>query len=83
MPAIGNNQAALVVMRLLNDFRSIRFGLSVRIGGGVPGEEEDGIRLGDVVVSKPTATSGRVVQYEMEGHGGGHIAANGNIEATS
>jgi nucleoside phosphorylase len=37
----------------------------VGIGGGVPGEEEDDIRLGDVVVSKPTATFGGVVQYDM------------------
>jgi nucleoside phosphorylase len=66
MPAIGNNRAASVAMQLLNDFRSIRFGLLVGIGGGVPGEgNDDDIRLGDVVVSKPTATFGGVVQYNM------------------
>jgi hypothetical protein len=38
---------------MLNSFESIRFGLIVGIGGGVPSREND-IRLGDVVVSKPT-----------------------------
>ena len=64
MPAIGNNRAASVAIQLLNDFRSIRFGLLVGIGGGLPSEEDD-IRLGDVVVSKPTATFGGVVQYDV------------------
>jgi nucleoside phosphorylase len=35
----------------------------VGIGGGVPSEETD-IRLGDIVVSKPTSTSAGVVQYD-------------------
>ena len=65
MPEIGNNRAAVVATQLLNDFPSIRFGLLIGIGGGIPGEEEDDIRLGDVVVSKPTATFGGVVQYDM------------------
>ena len=48
----GNNLAATVITQLLNDFPSIRFGLLVGIGGGVPGETgEPDIRLGDVVVS--------------------------------
>jgi nucleoside phosphorylase len=38
----------------------------VGIGGGIPSDErEDNIQLGDVVVSKPTSTFGRVVQYDM------------------
>jgi len=51
----------------LSDFLSIRFRLLVGIGGGVPDEEEDGndIRLGDVVVSKPPASFGGVVQYDL------------------
>jgi nucleoside phosphorylase len=67
MPEIGNNRATAVATQLLNDFQSIRFGLLVGIGGGIPGEEEDDndIRLGDVVVSKPTATFGGVVQFDM------------------
>lgn len=65
MPEIGNNQAAIVATQLMNDFPSVRFGLLVGIGGGIPGEEDDDIRLGDVVVSKPTSTFGGVVQYDM------------------
>jgi nucleoside phosphorylase len=44
-------------------FKSIRFGLIVGIGGGVPSEEVD-IRLGDVVVGQPNNTLGGVVQYD-------------------
>jgi nucleoside phosphorylase len=62
--ATGNNPVAPVVMQLLKDFQSIRFGLLVGIGAGVPGEGDD-IRLGDVVVSKPTGTFGGVVQYDI------------------
>jgi nucleoside phosphorylase len=58
MPEIGNNSAAIIATQLLNDFISIRFSLLVGIGGGIPGDDEDDIRLGDVVVSKPTATFG-------------------------
>jgi nucleoside phosphorylase len=80
MPEIGNNCAAITATQLLNDFPSVRFGLLVGIGGGVPDEEEDGndirlgvpdkeengndIRLGDIVVSKPTGGLGGVVQYD-------------------
>jgi nucleoside phosphorylase len=47
--------AAISQMR--STFPNIRFGLVVGIGGGVPSEKND-IRLGDVVVSKPSGTSG-------------------------
>ncbi|PYI11782.1 purine and uridine phosphorylase [Aspergillus sclerotiicarbonarius CBS 121057] len=59
----GIASASTVAMQLLSSFRSIRFGLMVGIGGGVPQEEAD-IRLGDIVVSKPTATHGGVIQYD-------------------
>jgi len=67
LPEIGSNAATTVAIQLLNDFPSIRFGLLVGMGGGVPNEEEgvDDIRLGDVVVSKSTDTFGGVVQYDM------------------
>lgn len=64
MPEIGNNAAATVATQLLNDFPSIRFGLLVGIGGGVPGKDDD-VRLGDVVVSQPTDSFGGVVQYDL------------------
>src|SRR5271170_894961 len=79
LPEIGNNSAATVAVQLLNDFPSIRFGLLVGIGGGVPDEEEDGndIRLGDVVISKPTASFGGVVQYDL-----GKYSTAGGFERT-
>jgi nucleoside phosphorylase len=77
MPEIGNNSAAMVATQLPNDFTSIRFGLLVGIGGGIPGDDEDDIRLGDVVVSKPTATFGGVVQFDR-----GKIHPDGQFERT-
>jgi nucleoside phosphorylase len=78
LPEIGNSAAATVATQLLNDFPSIRFGVLVGIGGGVPGDEgEDDVRLGDVVVSQPTATFGGVVQYDL-----GKRLADGNFERT-
>ncbi|KAB8271018.1 nucleoside phosphorylase domain-containing protein [Aspergillus minisclerotigenes] len=58
----GIVSAATVAMQLLSSFHSIRFGLMVGIGGGVPNENVD-IRLGDIVVSNPRETHGGVVQY--------------------
>jgi nucleoside phosphorylase len=49
---------------MLSTFESIRIGLMVGIGGGVPSQRCD-IRLGDVVVSKPGKTLGGVVQYDF------------------
>jgi nucleoside phosphorylase len=77
MPEIGNNSAAIVATQLLNDFTSIRFGLLVGIGGGIPGDDEDDIRLGDVVVSKSTATFGGVVHFDR-----GKVLPNGRFEQT-
>ncbi|KAL3482117.1 nucleoside phosphorylase domain-containing protein [Aspergillus californicus] len=66
MPHIGNNTAATTATQLLNDFPSLRFGLLVGIGGGVPGKDSaDDVRLGDVVVSQATDVFGGVVQYDL------------------
>ncbi|KAJ5732695.1 hypothetical protein N7493_004176 [Penicillium malachiteum] len=62
--AYGTVSAATVAMQVLSSFPSIRFGLMVGIGGGVPSNEAD-IRLGDIVVSRPTDTSGGVLS---DGH---------------
>jgi nucleoside phosphorylase len=59
----GTNSAAAVAMQMRLAFPSIRFGLMVGIGGGVPSSEAD-IRLGDVVVSQPHKGHGGVVQYD-------------------
>ena len=60
----GTNSAAAVAVEMNSVFPSIRFGLMVGIGGGVPGVEAD-IRLGDVVVSSPHKQHGGVVQYDL------------------
>jgi nucleoside phosphorylase len=62
--AYGNTSAATVGMQLLSSFHAIRFGFMVGIGGGVPSSNAD-IRLGDIVVSQPTDTSGGVIQYDL------------------
>ncbi|KAF3398126.1 Nephrocystin-3 [Penicillium rolfsii] len=62
--AYGTTSAATVGMQLLSSFHAIRFGLMVGIGGGVPSSCAD-IRLGDIVVSQPTETSGGVIQYDL------------------
>lgn len=60
----GTNSAAAVAMRMRAKFPSLRFGLLVGIGGGVPSSEAD-IRLGDVVISQPDKGRGGVVQYDL------------------
>ena len=60
----GTTSAAVVATQMQSSFESIRFGLMVGIGGGIPSERFD-IRLGDVVVSKPENSYGGVVQYDM------------------
>ncbi|KAK1837730.1 g-protein beta wd-40 repeats containing, partial [Colletotrichum chrysophilum] len=59
----GTTTAATVAKDLLRTFKSIRFGLLVGIGGGAPSRTND-IRLGDIVVSQPTGTSGGAIQYD-------------------
>lgn len=70
----GTTSAATVATRMLSSFKSIRFGLMVGIGGGIPSDEHD-IRLGDVVVSSPAKTIGGVVQYDI-----GKATAGGGFE---
>jgi nucleoside phosphorylase len=54
--------------------KSLRIGLIVGIGGGIPSAAHD-IRLGDVVVSYPQGTFGGVIQYDM-----GKVVAGGEFE---
>ncbi|KAJ4988027.1 hypothetical protein SVAN01_06439 [Stagonosporopsis vannaccii] len=61
---VGTTSAATVADQIRMTFPSIRFGLMVGIGGGVPSELAD-VRLGDVVVSKPHRAHGGVVQYDF------------------
>ncbi|KAK1841976.1 hypothetical protein CCHR01_15389 [Colletotrichum chrysophilum] len=73
---IGTTPAATVANDMLRTFKSIRFALLVGIGGGAPFSGQD-IRLGDIVVSKPTGTSGGVIQYDR-----GKKRPNGEFERT-
>lgn len=61
---IGTNPAATVATQMRLKFTSIRFGLMVDIGGGVPNAEND-VRLDDVVIGQPQSQHGGVVQYDM------------------
>ena len=60
----GTTSAARVASTLSYTFPSIKFGLMVDVGGGAPNKRND-IRLGDVVVSKPSQNSGGVIQYDF------------------
>ena len=60
----GEISAATVATDMLRSYRSIRFGLMVGIGAGIPSKEHQ-IRLGDVVVSAPDGQLGGVVQYDL------------------
>lgn len=62
---IGIHSAATVAARMTSSFPSIKFGLMVGIGGGVPKPETNDVRLGDVVVSTPVQTFGGVVQWDF------------------
>jgi len=73
----GTTSAAVVADQMRFSFPSIRFGLMVGIGGGIPSKDHD-IRLGDVVVSKPKDNFGGVVQYDM-----GKMVATGEFRHTS
>jgi hypothetical protein len=54
---VGPVNKHLEVKRKRSNFKALRFGLMVGIGGGVSSAEAD-IRLGDVVVSKPHRSFG-------------------------
>ncbi|KAI1092542.1 ankyrin repeat protein [Rostrohypoxylon terebratum] len=58
---IGTNSAATVATRMVDTFPSIKVGLMVGIGGGIPPK----VRLGDVVVSAPVDEYPGVVQWDL------------------
>lgn len=66
----GTNNAANVLTHLIRTFPSIRLGLMVGIGGGVPSRVD--MRLGDVVVGT------KVMQYDL-----GKIIGDGQIQRTA
>jgi len=63
LPECGTVQSAKAATMMQFAFPSLRFGLMVGIGGGIPGYND--IRLGDIVVSKPSEQGPGVIQYDM------------------
>ena len=61
----GTSSANTVANHLTRTFsKSLRVGLMVGVGGGIPSSAND-VRLGDIVISRPVGTDGGVVQYDM------------------
>lgn len=60
----GKVSAGTTATKMLSTFPTIKIGLLVGIGGGIPNEDKD-IRLGDVVVSKPEGRLPGVRQYDL------------------
>ncbi|KAL7951964.1 ankyrin repeat-containing domain protein [Trichoderma barbatum] len=58
---VGPNSAATVATQMIQTFPSIKIGLMVGIGGGMPPK----VRLGDVVVSTPGDQYPGVVQWDL------------------
>jgi nucleoside phosphorylase len=79
----GTTAAASVAKDMVRTFRRLRFGLMVGIGGGIPNlDKGNDIRLGDVVVSQPTDTTGGVVQYDKgKSLDGGNFQRKGSLNA--
>ncbi|KAJ5148145.1 hypothetical protein N7526_001497 [Penicillium atrosanguineum] len=70
----GITSATTVATNMIRTFsKSLRIGLMVGVGGGIPSAAHD-IRLGDVVISCPKNTCGGVVQYDM-----GKVEVGGRI----
>ncbi|CRK10105.1 hypothetical protein BN1723_010350 [Verticillium longisporum] len=63
----GTSMAAMTASSLLASLPSIRIGLLVGIGGGIarPTDNNQDIRLGDIVVSQPGGTMGGVCQHDL------------------
>lgn len=73
----GTTSATTVANNMLRTFsKSLRIGLMVGIGGGMPSTAHN-IRLGDIVISYPQGTCGRVIQYDI-----GKVVAGGEFERT-
>lgn len=80
LPQAGNCSAATVVTQMRMSFPNLRYGLLVGIGGGVPAKTDSGmIRLGHVVVSKPTGVHSGAVQYDHGKAKDGHFERTGAI----
>ncbi|OJJ46829.1 hypothetical protein ASPZODRAFT_43650, partial [Penicilliopsis zonata CBS 506.65] len=72
----GTTSTTAVANSMRFSFPSIQFWLMVGIGGGAPTDRND-IRLGDVVVSRPSPGRGAVIQYDY-----GKLMSGGRFEQT-
>ncbi|KAF2226877.1 nucleoside phosphorylase domain-containing protein [Elsinoe ampelina] len=72
----GTTSAANVAGDMMRSFPGVRIGLMVGVGGGIPTRKTD-IRLGDIVVGRPTDTAGGVVQFDM-----GRVRPGGFLQPT-
>lgn len=70
---MGTNSAASMASWMVSTFTSIKFGLMVGVGGGIPPR----VRLGDVVVSTPRGQHPGVIQWDL-----GKARESGNFERT-
>ncbi|KAL7795634.1 hypothetical protein V8C43DRAFT_279577 [Trichoderma afarasin] len=74
----GTNSAATIATKMLSSFPSIKFGLLVGIGGGIPSK----VRLGDVVVSAPIDQYPGVVQWDLgKAEDGGRFRRTGALNS--
>ncbi|KAL6834246.1 ankyrin repeat-containing domain protein [Trichoderma sp. SZMC 28015] len=69
----GTNSASNVATLMIRSFPSIKIGLMVGIGGGVPPK----VRLGDVVISTPSGQHPGVIQWDL-----GKATEGGTFERT-
>ncbi|KAL2403977.1 hypothetical protein ABEF95_002449 [Exophiala dermatitidis] len=80
----GPVSAASVVKDMTRAFHDLRFMLLVGIGGGIPNLPINDIRLGDVVVSQPSGTTGGVIQFNRgKNFHGGQFERKGSVNAPS
>ncbi|RFU78063.1 nb-arc and tpr domain [Trichoderma arundinaceum] len=80
LPQTGNCPAATVVTQMRMTFQNLRYGLLVGIGGGVPVQTDRGmIRLGHVVVSKPTGEHSGAIQYDHGKAREGYFERTGSL----
>ncbi|KAJ6161292.1 hypothetical protein N7470_004688 [Penicillium chermesinum] len=71
-----NHSVNSIIVNMVRTFCSLRIGLMVGIGSGLPSATHD-IRLGDIVIGSPEGPYGGVIQYDM-----GKVTTDGLFERT-
>lgn len=78
LPTAGNCPAATIITQMRNTFPNLRFSLLVGIGGGAPTTTDQGpVRLGHVVVSRPSGMESGIIQYDH-----GKVEGDGQLHRT-